>query len=150
LEPGSGHVECVVDKVAVWQIFSEYFGFLCQFSFHRLLHIHYHHLSSGTGTIGQLVADVTSGLSLTPPQETKKNQVISAVTLKRNGGDYTAVHPVRNQWTVVFWIVTPYNAQLVTLLGLLFYPEDGGSIFFRNVVVCELYGITTQKTMCCT
>jgi hypothetical protein len=51
--------------------FSEYFGFPCQFSFHRLLHIH-HHLSSGAGTIGQLVADVPSGLSLTPPQETKK------------------------------------------------------------------------------
>jgi hypothetical protein len=27
-----------------------------------------HHLSSGAGTIGQLVADVPSGLSLTPPQ----------------------------------------------------------------------------------
>jgi hypothetical protein len=26
--------------------------------------------SSGTGTIGQLVADTPSGLSLTPPQET--------------------------------------------------------------------------------
>jgi hypothetical protein len=43
----------------------EYFGFLCQFSFHRLLHIH--RLSSGTGKIGQLVATVPSGLSLTPP-----------------------------------------------------------------------------------
>jgi hypothetical protein len=30
------------------------------------------HLISGTGTIGQLVADVPSKLSLTPPQETKK------------------------------------------------------------------------------
>jgi hypothetical protein len=32
-----------------------------------------HHLSSGAGAIGQLVADVPSGLRLTPPQETKKN-----------------------------------------------------------------------------
>jgi hypothetical protein len=32
---------------------------------------HMHHLSSGAGTIGQLVADLPSGLSLTPPQETK-------------------------------------------------------------------------------
>jgi hypothetical protein len=31
-----------------------------------------HHLSSGAGTIGQLVADVPSGLSVTPPQETEK------------------------------------------------------------------------------
>jgi hypothetical protein len=34
-----------------------------------MLHIH-HHLSSGTGTIGQLVADVPSGLSLTALQGT--------------------------------------------------------------------------------
>jgi hypothetical protein len=63
-EPRSGHVGFVVDKVALGQVFSEYFGFPCKFSFHRLLHIH--HLSSGAGTIGQLVADVGSGLSLTP------------------------------------------------------------------------------------
>jgi hypothetical protein len=43
------------------------FGFPCQFSVHRLLHIH-HHLSSGAGTTGQIVDDVPSGLSLTPPQ----------------------------------------------------------------------------------
>jgi hypothetical protein len=53
----------VVDKAALGQVFSEYFGFPCQFSFHI------HHLSSWAGTIGQLVADVLSGLSLTPPQE---------------------------------------------------------------------------------
>jgi hypothetical protein len=47
----------------------------CQFSFHRLLYTH-HHLSSGAGTIDQFVADVPSGLSLTPPQETKKEEVI--------------------------------------------------------------------------
>jgi hypothetical protein len=70
-DPRSGHVGFVVDKVALEQVFSEYFGFPCQFSFHRLLHTH--HLSSGAATIGQLVADVPSGLSLTPPQQTKKN-----------------------------------------------------------------------------
>jgi hypothetical protein len=40
-------------------------SFPCQFSFHRMLHIH-HHLSSGVGTVGQFVADVPNGLSLTP------------------------------------------------------------------------------------
>jgi hypothetical protein len=45
-EPGSGHVEFVVDKVALRQVFSEYFGFPCQSSFHQLLHNH-PHLSSG-------------------------------------------------------------------------------------------------------
>jgi hypothetical protein len=59
----SVHVGFVVDKVALGQVFSEYFGSPYQFSFHRLLHTH---LSSGAGTIGQTVADVPSGLSLTP------------------------------------------------------------------------------------
>jgi hypothetical protein len=36
----------VVDKVALGQVFSEYFGFPCPSSFHQLLHNH-HHLSSG-------------------------------------------------------------------------------------------------------
>jgi hypothetical protein len=40
-ESGSGHVEFVVDKVALEQVFSEYYGFPCQFSFHRLLHNHH-------------------------------------------------------------------------------------------------------------
>jgi hypothetical protein len=42
----------VVDKVAVGAGFSEYFGFHCQSSFHKLLHNH-PHLSSGAGTIDQ-------------------------------------------------------------------------------------------------
>jgi hypothetical protein len=44
-------------------------GFPCQFSFHRLPHIH--NLSFCAGKIGQIVADVPSRLSLTPPTETK-------------------------------------------------------------------------------
>jgi hypothetical protein len=42
----------VVDKVALGQVFSEYFGSPCKSSFHQFLHNH-HHLSSGAGTIGQ-------------------------------------------------------------------------------------------------
>jgi hypothetical protein len=57
-EPRSGHVGFVEDKAALEQGFSEYFGFPCQFSFYRLLHIHHHYLSSLAGTIGQLVADI--------------------------------------------------------------------------------------------
>jgi hypothetical protein len=70
----------VVDEVALGQVLFECFGFPCQFSFHRLLHIH-HHLSSGAGTLGQLVADVPSGLSLTPPRETKKKKKYLAGSL---------------------------------------------------------------------
>jgi hypothetical protein len=54
----------VVDKVALAQVFSEYFGFPYKSSFHQLLNNHYH-LTSGAGTIGQTVAAVPSGLSLT-------------------------------------------------------------------------------------
>jgi hypothetical protein len=71
-DPRSGHVGFVVDKVALGQVSSEYFGFPCQFSFHRLPHTH---LSSGAGTIGQLVAHVPSGLRLTAPHELKKPSV---------------------------------------------------------------------------
>jgi hypothetical protein len=42
----------VVDKVALGQVFSKYFGFPCQYLFRQFLHNH-HHLFSGAGTIGQ-------------------------------------------------------------------------------------------------
>jgi hypothetical protein len=64
----------VVDKVALEQVFSEYFSFPYQFSFHQLLHTQ--HLSSGAGTIDQLMADVPSGLRLTPPQDSKTKKAI--------------------------------------------------------------------------
>jgi hypothetical protein len=32
----------VVDEVALGQVFSEYFGFPCQSSFHQILHYHNH------------------------------------------------------------------------------------------------------------
>jgi hypothetical protein len=76
----------VVDKVALGQVFSEYFGFPCQSSFHQLLH---NHLPSGAGTIGQILADVPSGLtiSLTPAQETKnKKGEGKAIPVKGRGG----------------------------------------------------------------
>jgi hypothetical protein len=65
LELGSSNVGFVVDRVELGQVFSEFVGFSYKFSFHRLLHTH--HLSSGSGTTGQLMADVTSGLGVTPP-----------------------------------------------------------------------------------
>jgi hypothetical protein len=58
-EPGSGDVRFVVDKMALRQVFSEYFGFPFQFTFHLLIRNH-NHLSSGAGAIGQTVAAVLS------------------------------------------------------------------------------------------
>jgi hypothetical protein len=78
----SGSLLNVVDKVALGQVFSEYFGFLCQFSF-RLLHIH--HISSGAGTVGQLVGDLQSRLTLTiphpPSKKTKRHDKFSQTTI---------------------------------------------------------------------
>jgi hypothetical protein len=62
-------------KVTLRQVVSEHFDFLCQFLFHRLLHIHHHPLSRA-GTIGPIVVDVSNGLSLAPPQETKKAIIV--------------------------------------------------------------------------
>jgi hypothetical protein len=52
-DPGSGHVGFVMDKVALGQVFSEYFGFSCQSSFHQLLHNHHHLLVFGAGKSDQ-------------------------------------------------------------------------------------------------
>jgi hypothetical protein len=79
-DPRSGYVVFVMDKVVLGQVFSEYFCFPCQFSFHPLLHTH---LSSGAATEGKIVADVPSGLSLTPPQETKQ----AVTTICSTGSD---------------------------------------------------------------
>jgi hypothetical protein len=65
-DPGSGQVGFVVGKVAFGQVFSEYFGFFYLLSFIR----NAPYSSSGT-TISQFVADVPSGLSLTPSHEIK-------------------------------------------------------------------------------
>jgi hypothetical protein len=56
----SGCVGFVVDRVALGQVFSEYLGFGCQFSFHQLLHTN---RSSGAGTMGPIMAFVLNELS---------------------------------------------------------------------------------------
>jgi hypothetical protein len=60
------HVGFVVNEVALWQVFPEYVGLTYQFWLPQTLH---NNVSPGAGTIGQLVADVTSGLILTQHQE---------------------------------------------------------------------------------
>jgi hypothetical protein len=71
----------VANKVALGQVFSEYFGFPCQFSFYQILHTH---LYSGAGTIGQLgqlVAEVPCGLCPRPLQtHTKKKSSVSRIS----------------------------------------------------------------------
>jgi hypothetical protein len=97
----SYHVRFVEDKVVVSHVSSEYLGFPCQFSFHRLLHIG---LPSGADPIGQLVADVTSGLSLTPPQGIKRS-------MSRLQFEHT-FFPVRNR-DVIAWASVSSDEVLI-------------------------------------
>jgi hypothetical protein len=92
----------VVDKVALGQVFSKYFGFTCRFSFYPLLHTHHHqHLSSGAGTIGQTVADVPSGLSLIPPQETKKET--KNYYMASEGCTFKNLYHLTNFWQLLYF-----------------------------------------------
>jgi hypothetical protein len=61
-EPGSGHVGFVVAKVALGEVFSEYFGFPCQ-ALHRLFHTHHH--------LGLLQYGLSSGHGSTPPSKSQ-------------------------------------------------------------------------------
>jgi hypothetical protein len=73
--------------VALGQVFSEYFGFPCQSSFHQLLPNH-PHLSSGAGTIGQKWPQY-KGLSPTP------------LAIKETSAFETAL--LNDQWTGIAW-----------------------------------------------
>jgi hypothetical protein len=59
----------MVDKAALGQVFSSYFGFPCH-SINWMLDTQ-PQLSFEAGTLGQIMADVPSGLSLTPARKTK-------------------------------------------------------------------------------
>jgi hypothetical protein len=65
-DPRSGHVVSVVDKVTLGQVPSDYFGFPAN---PHSIECSKFNLSSGAGTIGQLMSDVPNGHSLTPPEE---------------------------------------------------------------------------------
>jgi hypothetical protein len=104
----SSGVSCRLPTTSEDRVSSEYFGFPCRFSFHRLLHNH-HHLSSGAGIIIQTVGNVPSGLSLTPPQEIKRNmtdilyRAYTCVRLTVNCWNYFASALVTNDWRKNWW-----------------------------------------------
>jgi hypothetical protein len=108
----------VVDKVALEQVFSEYFGLPCQFSFHRLSVI-----SPGAGTIGQIVADVPSGLSRIPPDEIKRKLKITS--------------------SVIFFIfidVSNYKDMIRFLPNIQLAPHD----CFKTNIAIEVYTNLTR------
>jgi hypothetical protein len=69
VETWKGDVGFVMDKVALEQVFSEYFGFPYQ-SFHRLLHNRHHHPGRYNRTFGPLGIN---GLHSPPPHTHTKN-----------------------------------------------------------------------------
>jgi hypothetical protein len=114
----SGHVGFVVDK-EVQQVFSEYFGFSCHW-FHWIVHTHQNHLSSGPDIIGQTLANVLSGLSLTPPQETKN---------KTNHWSYDPPTPKHQEYIYETKLVYNYpNFRHYPSSTQVCSPEDGDRI----------------------
>jgi hypothetical protein len=127
----------VVDNVALMQVSGEHFGFPCQFSFHRLLHTH---LPSGTGTVGQILADVPIGLSLTPLQENKRKKEVSTDC---NGN-------------VLYGAALRYNCRYTDGRGRIrgsFAAGRPDFSLFHSVLpklrcACiELHGVTAQKAL---
>jgi hypothetical protein len=122
-DPRSGHVGFVVDEVALGQVFSEYFCFPCQFSFHQLLHTH---LSSEAGTIGKLVADVPSRLSFSPSQDTKNTMSVSSSPLLPSNDPFS--HQFDYEWSVVDiqkWDILMWGFRIFKVSGLTLrtYPD---------------------------
>jgi hypothetical protein len=102
-DPRSGHVRLLVDKMTLGQVFSEYLGFHCQLSFHRLLHNH-HYLSSGAGTIGQIVTEVPSGLSLTLPKQIKETKLFNEESALWIYLIFLSYHLALNKLCESFWL----------------------------------------------
>jgi hypothetical protein len=89
--------------MALGQVFSKYFGFPCQSSFHQLPHNHYH-LSSGAGTIGQQWPTYEVD-SISPyPEKLKK---------KTNPQE-------DDQWTfrILYWLGSPGVVSVMCVLFL--------------------------------
>jgi hypothetical protein len=111
----------VIDKVALGQVSSMYFGFPCQSSSHQMLHTH---LSSGAGKIGQAVTGVQSGPGLTTPKKIKSKtsswtKIIFSTCYMR-----FEVLMAMNNNTTIFWDVTPWSV-------VEDYPYFGGTLHLR-------------------
>jgi hypothetical protein len=121
----------MVDKVALRQVFSEYFSFLCQFSFHRLLQTH--HLSSGAGTIGQIVPTYQVGSVSLHPKKLKKTTlhiricIVTCMCAYRRGSDWRM-----DLLTTYTWFLSASNYR--GIYKLLETMPDLLSLFFRFLV----------------
>jgi hypothetical protein len=98
-----------VDRVALGQFFSNYFGFRCLFPFHRLVHTH-RGPSPGCDIIGQIVVDVPSGLGFSSSQETAKNN-----------------YPPCNPPSPIHTILSLLTLTLKNYIFIYIYPESCSS-----------------------
>jgi hypothetical protein len=83
----------VVDKVALGQVFSEYFSFPCQSLFNKLLHNH-PYLSLGACIIGQKMKVADSPKTLVVIYQTTQHQIpteTNLITTMRNSNLMTYV-----------------------------------------------------------
>jgi hypothetical protein len=144
------HVGFMVDKVTLGQVFSEYFCFPRQFSFHWLLHTH--HLSSGAGTIGQLMPEVPSWLSLTPPQEKRSRSYHVAL------GMFRLTRSVRQQGEALYlchgrdytgpskWSVTscPSAVSVGNSTSAISFHAASRSSFLKSLLSSHMFLLRTR------
>jgi hypothetical protein len=97
-ETASSHVGIVVGKPTLRQLFSEYFGFLCQ-AFRPLFHIHHQPTSYGAGIIGQRMTLVTVGsVQLDPPKKKKSQDITKPEDILPHSQDpYICPYPETDQ-----------------------------------------------------
>jgi hypothetical protein len=72
-----------VDKLALGKVFFEYFSSSCQSLFQKMLHAH---LSSGAGTIGQLVVKKNNGAAITVFRVNTSIPICSAIFVQKRPG----------------------------------------------------------------
>jgi hypothetical protein len=102
----------VVDEVALGQVFSEYYDFPFP-SFHSLPYTS-EHPSSWVGTIGQIVADVPSGLKKLLPKKL------------RDG--------MRKKWKKSGWLISGPRFDLSIFKRKNSYPHDGDIQLFIYIL----------------
>jgi hypothetical protein len=136
-DPGSAQVG-FVDKVARGQVFSEYFGFPCQSSFHQLLH-NPPHLSSGAGTIGQKWPQC-KGLSPTPLAIKKEySKLVPVLPMINSEFLYSAINTVSSKQKLIsqytFSCENGYNTHIPCSAYL---KNDETSCHFHQSENCSL------------
>jgi hypothetical protein len=131
-DPNSDNVR-FVDKVSLGQVFCQYYGFPCQFSFHWMLHIH---LSSWARKIRPLEAGVPSGIVLNPPPRNKTKIRFSDLLRFRDISEimnYVETTFRKKYWRCC-WLIT---GQLLMFLLRIFYSLTHVCMSFSSAFILD-------------